>query len=208
MNILEEFEFHKSKIENWKSRTGQKWKHKQEVLFELAFCLCTPQSPANRCREAVAELRKAGLLKEGKAGRIARVLRTKARFHNKKANYIVNARKKLDDIFLQIKKSYGAPHALRDWLVENVKGMGVKEASHFLRNIGLGHNLAILDVHVVRKMAEIGLAEEEDVKKGLSYKKYLEYERRFTELAKKTGLSVLELDCTIWLQGSGSHEIM
>lgn len=206
--ILNDFEACKPKITAWEARTGAKWRNRNDVLFELAFCLCTPQSPAKRCREAIRELKREGLLKGGSARQIAGVLRRRTRFHNNKAAWIVEARGQLGEILEAISQFHGAPRTLRERLVENVKGFGVKEASHFLRNIGLGEELAILDVHVVRWMAGKGLAEKEDLDKGLNYRRYIEYEQRFSAAARELGLSVLELDCTIWLKGSGSPEIM
>ena len=206
--VLADFEACEPKIEYWRRRTGEKWRRRDSVLFELAFCLCTPQSPAERCRQAVKELKKEGLLKGGSARQIAVVLRKHTRFHNNKAAWIVEARGRLGEVLEAIRELHGAPRTLREWLVKNVKGLGVKEASHFLRNIGLGEQLAILDVHVVRWMAKNGFAEPKDAKKGLTPKRYLEYERLFSEVAKQAGLSILELDCTIWLKGSGSPEIM
>jgi len=63
------------------------------------------------------------------------------RFSDSKAKYIVEARDMFsNDGKLQLKSrisSFYNPFELREWLVENVKGLGYKEASHFLRNIGL-----------------------------------------------------------------------
>jgi N-glycosylase/DNA lyase len=55
-------------------------------------------------------------------------------------------------------RSFSDPFARRDWLAQEkqVKGLGYKEASHFLRNIGVkGH--AILDKHVMRCLADVGV---------------------------------------------------
>ena len=100
------------------------------------------------------------------------------------------------------------PLELRDWLVENIKGYGYKEASHFLRNIGLGEQLAILDVHILRELSENGLISKDEKMKGLSPKLYLETEKTFVGLAKKLGLKPAELDIAVWLARSGNAEIM
>ena len=48
--------------------------------------------------------------------------------------------------------------ARRDWLVKEkrIKGLGYKEASHYLRNIGY-RGYAILDKHILRSLAELGI---------------------------------------------------
>ena len=84
----------------------------------------------------------------------------KVRFKNKKTEYIFEARNKFfgenNSIYSNIKKM-NDPLELREYLVKNVKGIGWKEASHFLRNIGLGSNLAILDIHIIRNLIELGV---------------------------------------------------
>jgi uncharacterized protein YacL len=83
--------------------------------------------------------------------------------------------------------------------VNEVKGLGYKEASHFLRNIGV-FGLAILDKHILRTMNEYGIIE--DVHKTLNRKKYLEYEQKFIEFSKQTkGNRPLVLDTSVIIDG-------
>ena len=127
----------------------------EEIWKELVFCLLTPQSKAEKCWETVLNLERKGLLFEGTMERIAEELKP-VRFRFNKAGYIVEARKKfLVDGHPSIKeklKKFDNPFDTREWMVKNVKGMGYKEASHFLRNIGLGENLAILDRHILKNL--------------------------------------------------------
>jgi N-glycosylase/DNA lyase len=50
----------------------------------------------------------------------------------------------------------------RAWLV-GCPGVGLKSASWLLRNTGWAHELAILDVHVMRAMTEAGIVLEEEL---------------------------------------------
>jgi len=186
-----------SYLDRSKSRT------REEVWFELCFCLLTPQSKANLCRSTLERLRESGKLFTGTDTHISKEM-TSVRFCNNKAKYIVEAREKFDDIFGKIIELRHRPLELREYLVKNVKGYGYKESSHFLRNIGLGDDLAILDRHVLRYMKRFKIKEP----KTLSRKSYLEYEKRFLAISKKLGLKAAELDSAIWLDGSGSDEIM
>ena len=90
--------------------------------------------------------------------------------------------------------------AAREWLVENVKGLGYKEASHFLRNVGY-KQLAILDRHILRLLEEDGFIEE--VPKSLGRKRYLEIEKKFEGIAGKIGMTAAELDLYMWYMKTG-----
>ncbi|MBS1112491.1 MAG: DNA-(Apurinic or apyrimidinic site) lyase, partial [Nitrospirae bacterium] len=116
-------------------------KNDEEVFCELAFCLLTPQSKAQCCWDAIRTIKWQGLLLKGTEDNIKGNLH-RVRFHNKKAQYLVGARARfLNKGKLAIKtslKNMRDIHAYREWLVRNIKGLGYKEASHFLRNIGFG----------------------------------------------------------------------
>jgi N-glycosylase/DNA lyase len=85
--------------------------------------------------------------------------------------------------------------------VRNVKGIGYKEASHFLRNIGFGQHLAILDVHILRNMVRYGVIES--VPKNISRSVYLELENKLKGFAKKIGIPMDELDLLFWSSETG-----
>ena len=124
-----------------------------EMLFaELCFCLCTPQSKAEMCDQAISFLYESGTLLSGKWEEIQHGLKG-VRFAPTKAKRIVAARKFFtENEQLTVKKYLDTCDILilRDWLAKTIKGLGYKEASHFLRNIGLGESLAILDRHILK----------------------------------------------------------
>jgi N-glycosylase/DNA lyase len=91
---------------------------------------------------------------------------------------------------------------LREWLVKNVKGIGMKEAGHFIRNMGLSNNqLAILDVHILKNLKEFGIIEK--IPKSLTKKEYLKIEDRMREFSKKIGIPLDELDLLLWSKETG-----
>ncbi|MHC1588097.1 MAG: 8-oxoguanine DNA glycosylase, partial [Candidatus Syntropharchaeia archaeon] len=67
-------------------------------------------------------------------GKLSEILKEEGhRFYKKRAKFIVEARK------FDIKEnviSFENEREARRWLVENVRGIGYKEGSHFLRNVG------------------------------------------------------------------------
>jgi N-glycosylase/DNA lyase len=80
-------------------------------------------------------------------------------------------------------------------LVDNIKGIGYKEASHFLRNVGF-FDYAILDKHVIRTLYTNKLVPH--LHKSLNRNNYLEYESVLGKLCKKLKLSQGELDLYLW----------
>jgi N-glycosylase/DNA lyase len=176
----------------------------QAIFNELAFCLFTPQSKAKHCWEAVRSLEKCGLLHGGSPAQIAKVI-NKVRFRNNKAKYLVKAR----DTFFRnsgpsIKgfiKGLGSTFEAREWLVKNITGLGYKEASHFLRNIGLGEDIAILDRHILKNLKLHGVIPE--IPKTLTPKVYLEIELKLREFSKKTRIPMDHLDLLFWQHQTG-----
>jgi len=177
----------------------------EKIFAELSFCLCTPQSKAILCDAAVKSLENNRMLFAGNARQI-RPFMNSVRFADNKADYIVEAREKFadNDNELKIKekiKSFTNPSEAREWLVQNVKGLGMKEATHFLRNIGLSGNLAILDRHILKNLQRYGAIKE--LPKTLTRKKYLEIEEAMQKFADEIKIPTDELDLLFWSEETG-----
>ena len=182
------------------------WNDSDERIFEeMAFCICTPQSSAISCFSAVDALARSRVLFKGNETAIGEILRSKVRFHNTKAKYIVAARKTFSDGsgILRIKDTLRHQDArvLREWLVKNIKGLGYKEAGHFLRNVGMGYEIAILDRHILRKM--VGYNIIKSIPKTLSKKHYLALEEKLMAFSRQIAIPMAELDLLFWSQGTG-----
>ncbi|UCE39605.1 MAG: N-glycosylase/DNA lyase [Thermoplasmata archaeon] len=177
----------------------------KDIFAELIFCLLTPQSKAKSCDLAVRTILEKELLLKGSKTQIAKELRGSVRFHNTKAENIVDARKLFTQKGkLQIKKriaEFDNPIDTREWLVANIKGMGYKEASHFLRNIGFGEELAILDRHILKNMKLQGVIKE--VPSSLSKKRYLEIEGKMKNYAERIKIPMAHLDLLLWYKETG-----
>ncbi|MCX6771220.1 MAG: N-glycosylase/DNA lyase [Candidatus Micrarchaeota archaeon] len=175
------------------------------ALFEeLCFCLLTPQSKARSCDAAIHELKEKKLLFGGDAAAIAKVLSTKTRFHNNKAGYLVEAREKFagnDFALLSHATFTGSERHAREYFLKNVKGLGLKEASHYLRNVGRGKTLAILDRHILKNLVKCGAIER--VPASLTEKRYLEIEKKMEKFCKKTGVPLAHLDLLFWAEETG-----
>ncbi len=172
------------------------------LFEELAFCVMTPQSRARAAVRAVEELKSRGLLLGGGPEEVAEVLRRNGiRFHNQKAKYVVKNRELVRGDKPRLIELLGEDvHRVREVLVEVVWGFGLKEASHFMRNIGYS-GLAVLDRHVLRWMKALGAIEE--VPGTLTRRRYLELERRFIRLSEELGLAPEALDLLLWYASTG-----
>jgi len=172
------------------------------LFEELTFCVMTPQSRARAALRAVEELKSRGLLLGGGPEEVAEVLRRNGiRFHNQKAKYVVKNRELVRGDKPRLIELLGEDvHRVREVLVEVVWGFGLKEASHFMRNIGYS-GLAVLDRHILKWMKDLGAIEE--VPRTLTRRRYLELERRFIRLSEELGLAPEALDLLLWYASTG-----
>jgi len=122
------------------------------------------------------------------------------RFPNARAKYVIGARIHKDNI-KEILESLEDDLKKREWVVENIKGIGMKEASHFLRNIGY-KNLAIIDFHIVDLLVKNNLIEPPK-SRSITPKKYIEIENLLKQIAQKTNLNLGELDLYLWYEETG-----
>jgi len=204
--LLEEYENKKDEIQKRLKEFKEVLNQGDERVFaELAFCICTPQSRAVNCWDSVSILIKNNLLFNGNGKQIEKFL-TGVRFPKNKAKYIVKARKFFtENEKLKIKEkisSFNDVFKLREWLVENVRGIGIKEASHFIRNIDFGsEQLAILDRHILKNLKGLGVIRE--IPKVLTKKIYLEIENKMREFSEKMKISMYELDIVLWSKETG-----
>jgi N-glycosylase/DNA lyase len=114
------------------------------------------------------------------------------RFYNKRAEYIVKNQKYCKNIKEVLLNLEDGPKR-RAWLVSNIVGIGYKEASHFLRNVGY-KDIAIIDRHILNILYENGYIKD----KKINAKKYIEYENILKEIARKCKLDLAKLDLYLW----------
>jgi len=173
---------------------------------ELAYCIFTAGASARMGIASVDAVRT--LLLEGQPEEMTLALKKAGahRFPVARPAYIVTTRNYFRQNFrMQLRKrlrSFSDPFERRDWLAQEkqVKGLGYKESSHFLRNIGIrGH--AILDKHVMRCLTEVGVTDS--IKPPATRKKYLEIEQEFGRFAKDVGVDFDELDLVLWSMKTG-----
>ncbi len=172
----------------------------EQYFFELVYCLLTPQSSAVNSGKAVALLQARGICSDCRD--LAMLLHQDEfyiRFHNTKARHILAAQENFTEIARRITAERDSAR-LREWLVLNVKGLGWKEASHFLRNIGR-RDLAILDRHILRNLKRHNVIRS--LPQTLTRKRYATIEQQFARFAEVIGISMDELDLLFWSRETG-----
>lgn len=177
----------------------------RDIHVEMSFCILTPQSKAVNAWQAITTLRDNGLLFNGSAEEIVEYLNI-VRFKNNKSKYLVELREKMTNsngeiITKDFFSSFEEISKAREWIVKNVKGMAYKEASHFLRNVGFGKEIAILDRHILKNLVRLEVIDE--VPKSITPKLYLEIERKMKDYCKFVNISMDSLDLLLWYLEAG-----
>ena len=194
-NLLAEYGKRKNEIRQrlkyFKSIKPEEW------FYELCFCVLTPQTSARRGDKAISILKEKKF--HEKKINTASILKSIVRFHNNKAKYLDEVKKNYSIIFEKIKNTKDSAE-LRNWLAENIKGIGLKESAHFLRNIG-HENLAILDRHILKNLAKYKIIKE--APRALTRNKYLEIEEKFKQFGKDLNIPMDELDLLFWSMETG-----
>jgi len=204
--LLKEYHAKRAAIRERLAEFRALWREPDERLFEeVAYCILAIQTKARASDAAVRDLKANGLLLSGKAAAIARFLRSRTRFHNHKAAYLVAARDRFRTggrwVLKETLSAFRSPEEARDWLVREVDGFSMKEASHLLRNIGFSDGLAILDRHVLRNLVRHGVIRA--IPKTLTPRRYREIEARWRRFADAIGVSLAELDLLFFSRGAG-----
>jgi len=174
-------------------------KSSNELFKELCFCLLTANFSAQGGIKIQKEIGDNFLiLSENELAK--KLSELGHRFPNARAKYISEAQKHKDTI-KQTLQDLPDDNSRRDWLVKNIKGLGMKESSHFLRNIGYP-GVAIIDFHIVDFLVDKDLVNRPK-NKSLTPKKYLEIEKILQEICKATNLCQGELDLYLWYKETG-----
>ncbi|MFX0100372.1 MAG: N-glycosylase/DNA lyase [Candidatus Hodarchaeota archaeon] len=165
---------------------------------ELCFCILTANCSAEMCLRVHEAIGDKFLTVENQEEFTRLLKANKYRFYNLRANYLVSCCG-LKENLKEIMDSHEDEIELREWLVKNVKGLGYKEASHFLRNVGY-ENVAIIDFHIVDVLKHHRIV---DKPKTMTKKKYLEIEKELGKIAKKLGITLASLDLYLWYMETG-----
>ena len=175
-----------------------------QLFEELAFCICTAGASAKMGIKSVDAMK--NILPNGGLNTLRKRLDGVHRFPNARPAYIVHTREylkkehgfKIRELLL----SFDDPIDRRDFLAKNknIKGIGYKEASHFLRNIGFS-GYGILDKHILNTLYEFKVIN--NTKPPSTRDKYLYTEEKLKGLAEILEIHMDELDLLLWSEKTG-----
>jgi N-glycosylase/DNA lyase len=202
---------HRARRKDIKKRLGEfqeVWRHGSDARLweELVYCIFTAGASARMGLNAIDAVR--SLLLDGEPEEMTQVLREAGahRFPVARPRYIVTTRNYFRVNFgmalRERLRSFSDPFERRDWLAQEkqIKGLGYKESSHFLRNVGFkGH--AILDKHVMHCLAEMNIVDT--ARPPADRRKYLEVEQEFQRFAQHIKVDFDELDLVLWSMKTG-----
>ena len=175
-----------------------------DLWEEMVFCFFTGGCSAKMGMRSISAVRT--LLADWKQPDLAQALTGVHRYPNARSRYIVASRTFLNEhcgMNLRNKlQGFDCHFERRDWLVKEkgIKGLGYKEASHYLRNIGFT-GYAILDKHVLRCLHELKIINEP--KPPNTRSRYLRVEEKLKQLAASAGIDFDELDLVLWSMKTG-----
>lgn len=186
----------------------------EKLWEELVCCILSSQVKFELSHAVTQTLKSKGLLGIGPTdyfyeNRLRDFLRApvlvegrsiKYRFPNSKANQITTARENIygsGGSLQDLLDEYSDPLELRNVLVKSVPGLGMKQASMYLRNVSNTYELAVIDSHVLNYMNVMDLVEE--IPSTMSKSQYLNNESLLTKYATKFSYPVGCVDYAIWI---------
>lgn len=176
----------------------------ERIFEELTFCIYTAGASARMGLRSVESVRP--VLMTGSMEEIQRALVNRHRWPDGRGAYVYETREYLREHcglrMRELLESFQSADERRDFFAANrgVRGLGYKEGSHFLRNIGY-RGYAILDKHILARLAEFGVIE--NPKPPSNKKKYVEIEAKLKRFAEEINIDFDELDLLLWYSKTG-----
>ncbi len=166
-----------------------KYSNSETLFMELTFCTLTANTSAELGIKCINRLKGVDF---SSVNNIKSELRKCGyRFPNTRSRYI-NINFGVRHL-LEMIREIDEPEFRRDFIFENFIGIGYKEASHFLRNIGY-FEYAILDKHILRFMSTYFNREFSNK----SRKAYIEGEGYFKKIAQEYNTDPGIMDLILW----------
>jgi N-glycosylase/DNA lyase len=176
----------------------------QDIFKELCFCILAANSSAEMGLKTLAAME--DILLHADLGVLQDRIRIGFRFKRKRPSYIVHTREYLKREFQfklrELLGSFPNAESRRAFFAQNrdIKGIGMKEASHFLRNVGF-RGYAILDIHILKCLRELGVIRKS--RKALTPDRYRNIENKMREFSAQIGIDMDELDLLLWSRKTG-----
>lgn len=189
---------HKKVLPTVKTRLKQfekfQGKPNKKLFEEMTYCVFAANSSALMAYTALSLLRP--VLWTGSLEDYQNAVHKKVRFYNIRSKYLHHNRLQLEKLGeLHTILQNLNPHNRRLLIRDNFKGFGLKESSHFLRNIGY-RGYCIIDKHVLNVMTELKVLKNNAPPKNDN--EYFKIEEKIKKFAEEENYDVDELDLAMW----------
>lgn len=186
-----------------------------DLWTELACCILSSQVPYATAQAAAVRVEASGLLEDPAVSpdileaSLATLLRSpfdlggglrRYRFPDSRARQLAAATTAIRgeaDKLSELLAGFEGVEGARDWFVARAPGLGPKQASMFLRNVGASYDLAVLDRHVINYMIVVGLTGDPAPTRRMA--DYRRDEAILRNHAAEFGLPVGLLDWAVWI---------
>jgi N-glycosylase/DNA lyase len=174
----------------------------EDYFYEMVYCILTPQTSAVNAEKAVTNLVKHRFHELDIDPLPSLYCRDYyIRFHHTKGKRLRALKSVMPSVQGFLIDGKISAFDKREMLVSNISGFGLKEATHFLRNIGKNEGLAILDRHILRNLFLYGAIPA--IPESMSKKTYYHIENQFKDFAANIKIPLDELDLLFWSMETG-----
>lgn len=199
-----------------RAQAAPRVRNNEALWWELSCCILSSQVPYDTAVAAAARISDSKLLTHQEATNSERkdgleaLLRLPFQIGSKPRHYRFAALRasQLSLCYTAISESHGSisglldrlhtAEAVRDWLIQNAPGLGPKQSSMFIRNIGLSYDMAIIDRHVLKYMSAMRISAK-PIRTSPVLTSYLRNERALQDHANKLGVPVGVMDWAVWI---------
>lgn len=170
-----------------------------EALFkELTFCVFAANSSADMAAKAVDLLEP--ILHTGDADTYKEQVTGNVRFYNVRSEYTAYNYDQLQQLNNDLSTHIQQDEQPRQFIQNTFKGIGMKEASHFLRNTGHS-GYCILDKHIRTTCHQLNILDNPDYPKNTD--DYLDKEQKIRTFCDNHDLDVDIFDLALWSYQTG-----
>ena len=173
----------------------------KDWFYEACYCILTPQSKAVHAELVVKKLMSLDFEhQEIDPMPLLRDPEHYIRFHNQKTINLQLLKEHFPEISSMIREHRDTPLILRDLLTQKIRGFGMKESAHYMRNIGI-FGPTILDRHILKHLIACGI--KSATKAPTSKSSYLKIEKAWLKYCKEVEIEMEAMDLLFWSMETG-----
>ncbi len=173
----------------------------KDWFYEACYCILTPQSKAVHAELVVQKLIESNYeFEDLDPMPLLRNPEHYIRFHNQKTVNLQLLKEQFPEIKSMILEFRSKPLILRDHLTHKIRGFGMKESAHFMRNIGI-FGPTILDRHILKHLLACGIKSAKNAPTNKAM--YLRIEKAWLKYCRAVNIDMESMDLLFWSMETG-----